>query len=66
MYLGSFKGDPGVTLKRYMATSENSLERSEVLVLNDMPTNLKLNKTKELFEVKSHYGYWNPSSVPHH
>lgn len=57
--------DRGVILKKCMALS-NSLERCEVVVSNDKPMELKFNKTKELFVVKFHYGYWNPSGIPQH
>ena len=58
--------DPPVILKKQMAPVQNSLERCEVLVSNEKPMELKFNKSKELLQLKFHYGYWNPSGVPQH
>ena len=66
MDLDGTEVDPDVILKRRMAPVQNSLERCEVLVSNEKPMELKFKKTKELFELKFHYGYWNASGVPQH
>ena len=66
MDLDGAEVDRAVILKRCMAPVENSLERCEVLVSEEKPMELKFNKPKELFELKFHYGYWNPSGIPQH
>ena len=66
MDLDSTEVDPDMILERRMAPVQNSLERCEVLVSNEKPMELKFKKTKELFELKFHYGYWNASGVPQH
>ena len=58
--------DRSVILKRCMTPAQNSLESCEVLVSEEKPMELKFNKPKELFELKFHYGYWNPSGIPQH
>ena len=66
MDLDGTEVDPAEILKRQMAPVQNSLERCEVLVSNEKPMELKFNKLKEFFQLKFHYGYWNPSGVPQH
>ena len=66
MDLDSTDVDPDMILKRRMAPVQNRLERCEVLVSNENPMELKFKKTKELFELKFHYGYWNASGIPQH
>ena len=66
MDLDGTEVDPAVILKKQMAPVQNSLERCEVLVSNEKPMELKFNKSKELLQLKFHYGYWNPSGVPQH
>ena len=66
MDLDGTEVDRSVILKRCMAPVQNSLERCEVLVSEEKPMELKFNKPKELFELKFHYGYWNPSGIPQH
>ena len=66
MDLDSTDVDPDMILKRRMAPVQNRLERCEVLVSNEKPMELKFKKTKELFELKFHYGYWNASGIPQH
>ena len=66
MDLDSTGVDPDMILKRRMAPVQNRLERCEVLVSNENPMELKFKKTKELFELKFHYGYWNASGIPQH
>ena len=66
MNLDGAEVDRAVILTRCMAPVQNSLERCEVLVSEEKPMELKFNKPKELFELKFHYGYWNPSGIPQH
>lgn len=66
MDLDGTEVDRSVILKRCMAPVQNSLERCEVLVSEEKPMELKFNKPKELFELKFHYGYWNPIGIPQH
>ena len=66
MDLDGTEVDPAVILKKQMAPVQNSLERCEVLVSNEKPMELKFNKSKELLQLKFHYGYWNPSGIPQH
>ena len=66
MDLDGTEVDPAVILKKQMAPVQNSLGRCEVLVSNEKPMELKFNKSKELLQLKFHYGYWNPSGVPQH
>ena len=55
MDLDGAEVDRAVISKRCMAPLQNSLERCEVLVSEE-----------ELFKLKFHYGYWNPSGIPQH
>ena len=66
MDLDGTEVDRSVILKRCMAPVQSSLESCEVLVSEEKPMELKFNKPKELFELKFHYGYWNPSGIPQH
>ena len=44
---------------------EREMERCEVIVLDEKPSELKFHKEKEVLTVKFHYGYWNMDGVPH-
>jgi len=43
-----------------------SLERCEVIVLDEKPLELKFHKKNKVLTVKFHYGYWNMDGVPQH
>ena len=45
---------------------EREMERCEVIVLDEKPSELKFHKEKEVLTVKFHHGYWNMDGVPQH